>query len=336
MDYNGLPVQIVLALLVDALVGDPRWLPHPVRCIGVSISSLERLVRRFCATAAAERMAGGLVVAVVVSSTYLVAYAFAGISSLLFREVSLPGGISLNDVVIATAGSLTMALRGLRESVKGVLSALEEAGVDSARRRLSHIVGRDTEALDERGILRAAVETLSENASDGVIAPMFYFALGGFPLAMAYKAVNTLDSMLGYRNDRYLDFGYAAARLDDMVNYIPARLTAWAIISAAALLRPFSPSLTGPFRAAAIMMRDGGKHSSPNAGRPEAAMAGVLGIRLGGPASYGGVVNEKPFIGGEGREVELSDGFEALRIVDVAAWIGMVLSVVIAVLLHGS
>ncbi|MCL4456960.1 MAG: adenosylcobinamide-phosphate synthase CbiB, partial [Nitrospirae bacterium] len=168
--------------------------------------------------------------------------------------------------------------------------------IESARSNLGMIVGRDTQNLSEKGILKATIETSSENLSDGIIAPLFYLAIGGLPLALTYKAINTLDSMVGYKNDRYKNFGWAAARLDDIANYIPARITGALIaVSSSAVFRsPFTvrDSLK-------TMLRDGRKHTSPNAGIPEAAMAGALGVRLGGPSSYGGIIIQKPYIGTE-------------------------------------
>ncbi len=301
---------------------------------GEFIAWLEGRARRFCHSPVTEKVSGGVVVAVVVGITCLLTYLFTETVSSVFRNVSILNIISLNDIVIALAGSLTIALRGLRESAGNVITELKRSDLDSARGQLGHIVGRDTEGLNEEGILRATVETLSENVSDGVIAPMFYFAIGGLPLAMAYKAINTLDSMLGYRNERYINFGYVAARLDDIANYIPARLTAWAIIFSAAVLSPVRSGKVSPSRAVRIMLRDGRKHSSPNAGLPEAAMAGALGIRLGGPVSYGGVVNEKPFIGEDEREIELEDGAMADRITEAAGGIGMISCVILSILIH--
>ncbi len=334
MIFGGVPAQLVLAFLVDSLIGDPRWIPHPIRCIGEFIAWLEGRARRFCHSPVTEKVSGGVIVAVVVGTTCLVTYLFTETVSSVFRNVSILNIISLNDIVIALAGSLTIALKGLRESAGSVITELKRSDLDSARGQLGHIVGRDTEGLNEEGILRATVETLSENVSDGVIAPMFYFAIGGLPLAMAYKAINTLDSMLGYRNERYINFGYAAARLDDIVNYIPARLTAWAIIFSAAVLSPVRSGKVSPLRAVRVMLRDGRKHSSPNAGLPEAAMAGTLGIRLGGPVSYGGVVSEKPFIGEGEREIELEDTATADRITGAAGGIGMILCVLLSIAIH--
>ncbi len=331
MIFSGVPAQLVLAFLVDSLIGDPRWIPHPIRCIGEFISWLEGRARKFCHSPVTEKVSGGVVVAVVVGTTYLVTYLFTEAVSSVFRDISILNIISVNDIVIAIAGSLTIALRGLRESAGNVITELKQSDLDSARKQLGHIVGRDTEGLNEEGVLKATVETLSENVSDGVIAPMFYFAIGGLPLAMAYKAINTLDSMLGYRNKRYINFGYVAARLDDIANYIPARLTAWAIIFSAAVL---SSDKLSPSRAVKVMLRDGRKHSSPNAGLPEAAMAGALGIQLGGPISYGGVVSVKPYIGEGEREIEVEDGAMADRIIKAGGGIGMIFCVMLSILIQ--
>jgi adenosylcobinamide-phosphate synthase len=182
-----------------------------------------------------------------------------------------------------------------------VVEALEAGQVSEARRRLSWIVGRDTENLDREGMLRATLETVAENLSDGVIAPLFYLMIGGVPLALAFKAASTLDSMVGYNNERYRHFGWASARLDDLWNYLPARLTAWLMVGAARL-RGWD------WRSARrIWLRDGGKYPSPNAGLPQAALAGALRIRLGGPAAYGGIRKEKPYLGDDDSEITLRE-----------------------------
>ncbi|MBE9536740.1 MAG: cobalamin biosynthesis protein CobD, partial [Proteobacteria bacterium] len=185
----------------------------------------------------------------------------------------------------------TLSCRGLAKAAKAVLVPLEKGDMASAREALSHIVGRQTSKLEEEEIVRATVETVAENTSDGVIAPLFYLFLGGVPLAMAYKAINTLDSMLGYKNDRYKDFGWASARLDDFANFIPARLTALLMVAVAFILKM-------DWRQAwRIMARDNSNHPSPNAGWPEAATAGALGVQLGGENSYPGRVEQRPYIG---------------------------------------
>ncbi|MEJ2183753.1 MAG: adenosylcobinamide-phosphate synthase CbiB [Nitrospirota bacterium] len=279
------PPEIVLAFLLDAALGDPRWLPHPVRLMGRAVAWLEGRLRG--AMRQRLRLAGVVLVALVVGGV------LAG-ASLLMGLLRLPQGgpwaVAASAAVVWLASS-TLALRGLIQSVGAVFKS---ASLGEARAALSHIVGRDVSALDRDGVERAAIETLAENASDGVIAPLFYLALGGVPLALAYKAVNTLDSMVGYRNERYGELGWAAARLDDLANYVPARLTGLLLVAAAALLPGGRAG-----RALATFLRDGRAHKSPNSGMPEAAMAGALGVRLGGPSTYGGLLVEKPFIGGE-------------------------------------
>jgi adenosylcobinamide-phosphate synthase len=186
------------------------------------------------------------------------------------------------------------------------------------------IVGRDTAGLSESEVARATVETVAESSADGIIAPLLYLAIGGAPLAMAYKAINTLDSMMGHRNDRYVEFGWASARLDDLANWIPARLAALLLIGGAGLvIRQLEPIRRG-WR---VFMRDGGKHPSPNSGRPEAAMAGLLGVRLGGTNFYDGVPQDRPLLGPDGREPESGDIPSAAMVMAIASVLGVFLAV---------
>ena len=289
------PVNLVVAFFLDLAIGDPRWLPHPVRIIGKGIEAMERLLRdRF--NDEHEKAAGVLLVcAVVLPATFIAFVAGRLLLSFSGRPLSVIGALAFIYLV-----STTLALRGLISSARHVIGAVREKSLSVARQRLAMIVGRDTDNLGEEAILRATIETLAENLSDGFVAPLLYLVVGGLPLAIAYKAVNTLDSMVGYKNPRYIRFGWAAARLDDAANYVPARITGL-ILAAAAFFCSFAGGAFHAFRAArrsfAIMRRDGKNHTSPNSGIPEAAMAGALGVRLGGPSVYGGVVVEKPFIG---------------------------------------
>jgi len=180
---------------------------------------------------------------------------------------------------------------------------LKDGDIHAARGALSMVVGRDTAGLDSKDVARGAVETVAENTSDGVVAPLFYMALGGVPLAMAYKAINTMDSMVGYRTEKYRDFGWAAARLDDLANFIPARLAALFMVASSALLQAAYPDRFSAKRSWTVFLRDGKKHTSPNSGRPEAAAAGSLGVRLGGENSYFGKTSVKPYIGEPLREL---------------------------------
>jgi adenosylcobinamide-phosphate synthase len=245
----------------------------------------------------------------------------------------------LSSIVLAVLIATTIATRELIKSAQAVIKEVNAGNLEIARDRLGMIVGRDTHSLDQKGILKATIETLAENASDGIVAPLFYFALGGLPLAMAYKAVNTLDSMVGYKNEKYKNFGWAAARLDDIANYIPARITGALIVIATFLLGVTEKPAPHAISSLKIMVRDGRKHSSPNSGVPEAAMAGALGVRLGGPSMYGGILVEKPFIGedksevrsqkSEGKDAYLHAAENALSIVRVTSLLGLELALIL-------
>jgi adenosylcobinamide-phosphate synthase len=272
---------ILVAFFLDLAVGDPRWLPHPVVLMGKFISRGER----FLWSGAARRdffagMALSLVLlTIVVGATWMVLYSVA----------LLPPMIGF--LLTAGLASTTLATRGLLDAVRQIETPLRSDNLVKARENLAHIVGRETATLNEDKVLRASLESLAENTNDGIIAPLFYLFLGGVPIAMVYKAVNTLDSMIGYRSERYLYFGKFAARLDDVVNFIPARLTAFLMVIATFLVR-----LNGSL-ALRILRRDHGNHLSPNAGYPESALAGALAIRLGGPSIYFGIEVQKPYLG---------------------------------------
>jgi adenosylcobinamide-phosphate synthase len=261
--------DVVAGVLLDLAIGDPPWLPHPVRGIGWLATVSERMWR---ATELPLRTAGVLFwISVVGLSTAIV-------------------WLTPHWMNIYWIYSL-LACRDLDAQASGVVQALNRGDTVEARRRLSWIVGRDTEGLDEPGVMRATVETVSENLSDGVIAPLFYLAVGGPAGMAAYKAINTLDSMVGYRNERYREFGWASARIDDVVNYLPSRLTA-VLVQVAALLPGFDAQRT--FR---VIRRDGASQPSPNSGYPEAAFAGAIGVQLGGVNFYQGKPNVKATLG---------------------------------------
>lgn len=275
---------ILSAFFLDLVLGDPQWLPHPVRGIGWLIDRIEKVLRRFTRSPRSEKRAGVFLVMLIVLPVY-------GFSALLLFAASSYSSM-LGFIVAVLLAYTTLAARDLARSARNVFVHLEGGDIAGARHALSMIVGRDTAELDEQAITRAVVETVAENASDGVVAPLFYLAIGGPALAMAYKAVNTLDSMIGYKNAVYKNFGWAAARLDDLANFVPARITA-VLLSLAACCLP-GASGRNAFR---ISLRDGRNHASPNSGYPEAAVAGALGMRLGGPSAYGGLVLAKPYIG---------------------------------------
>lgn len=268
-----------LAFGLDLLLGDPRRIPHPVVGIGRLIGWLEERLAPL-----KSRSDAGLYL-VVGTLTITALLAWLGLTVLALVSTLLGW---LAAVWLAYT---TLALRELHRQSRLVVDHLERGELDAARSALSRIVGRDTATLNEEQMLKACIETVAENASDGVIAPLFYLALGGPILALLYKAINTMDSMVGYQNDKYRDFGRAAARLDDLANWLPARLTAALMIAAAATLGLDSRN------SARCVRRDAGKHLSPNAGWPEAAAAGALGIQLGGATNYFGKVVDKATLG---------------------------------------
>jgi adenosylcobinamide-phosphate synthase len=293
---------IAAACLLDWIAGDPEWFPHPVRLIGRSTQAGEKLLRRPGQSAKEELIAGAALTIAVVGLSY---FATA-------KAVGWGGGTLLAWTCLAT--------RNLIDESLAVIRALEKPDLPHARQRLARIVGRDTQALSETEIHRALIETLAESACDGIVAPLFYMAAGGVPLAMAYKAVNTLDSMIGHTDERYFYFGKAAARLDDAANYIPSRLTALAIVAAAG---------TDCKSAIQIWRRDGNRHKSPNAGQPESAMAGALRIRLGGVNTYAGEPMEAPLLGAEFEQPNLHHAKRALRLVTLVSLLSSVVAVLI-------
>jgi len=276
-------IDILLGYIADLIFGDPYWFPHPVRAIGSFISFFERIIRRIARTAIAQKIAGFILAGVTVGISYAVVWWLIkialSVNMLLFHI--------LNIFFIYTV----LATKCLGQEAKKVYKFLKNGEIDNARETLSYIVGRDTDRLDTQGICRAVIETVAENISDGIVAPLFYLFLGGASLAMAYKAINTLDSMVGYKNERYINIGVASARLDDIANFLPARITALFIVVASFL------SGMNSRHSFLIMIRDGHKHTSPNSGYPESSMAGALDIQLGGPSTYGGRIVEKPYIG---------------------------------------
>ena len=279
------------AYIVDLIVGDPHGFPHPVVIIGRAVRWLENTIRRFSII---NLRRGGIILwFAVMMPVYSITWGLVEGSALvssLFRTI-----------VTLLLASMVLATRSLFDESRIVIDALRGEGIVEARKRLAMIVGRDTENLDEKGILRAVIETVSENLSDGIVAPMFYLAVGGVPLAMTYKAVNTLDSMVGYKNERYKDFGWFSAKMDDIWNWIPARLTGLLIVVVSFVLRLNWQKSFG------IMKRDGKNHSSPNSAVPEAAVAGALNIQLGGTIRYGGKTMNNPTIGDKEKEIDAKD-----------------------------
>lgn len=284
MDWQLLntPAGLLIgAFLLDLAIGDPRWLPHPVVLMGKAISHGEALLRN--GNARRDFLAGMALSLFLVTLSAAVAMALVTLFNLLPLWLSFSANAGL--------ACTTLATRGLLDAVKQIEGPLCAGDLVIAREKLGHIVGRETTDLNHDKVLRASLESLSESTCDGIVAPLFYLFVGGVPLAMAYKAVSTLDSMIGYRTERYFYFGKFAARLDDAMNFIPARLTASFMVIATLAVRLNSA------RALRVAWRDHAKHLSPNAGYPEAALAGAFGIRLGGPSIYFGKEICKPYLG---------------------------------------
>ena len=301
---------VFTGFLLDLLLGDPAWMPHPVVYMGKAIAKLEGLLRRSLPKTERGELLGGCILA-----------AALPIGSLLFF-----GGVCLlaawlhpflGFLLQALWCWQALAMKGLAEESRKVYLELERKDLPAARKAVSRIVGRDTAALTEEGVTKAAVETVAENFSDGVLAPLFYMLIGGAPLAMVYKSINTMDSMIGYKNQKYLFFGRGAARLDDGANFLPSRIAALFWILAAALA-----GFDGK-NAWKIWRRDARNHASPNSAQTESACAGALGIRLAGPACYFGERYEKPYIGDALRPPEPEDILRANRMLYVAGFLAL-------------
>ncbi|SMD06091.1 adenosylcobinamide-phosphate synthase CbiB [Sporomusa malonica] len=271
------------AVILDRIVGDPRSSLHPVVIMGNFIAWLERRLLNVNHSSVYKNLAGALLVTVVLATVYGVSWlAMAALGSIHLWAVYIGGAVLL---------AFTISPRSLAEAGREIAGYLNTGNMEQARYKVGWIVGRDTANLDTAGVTRATVETVAENIVDGIISPLFYAVIGGVPLACLYRAVNTMDSMVGYKNEKYRDFGMVAARVDDMFNYIPARITGFLIIIAAALLRH---NAGGAFT---VIRRDAAKHPSPNSGFSEAGVAGALGVRLGGLNYYGGVASLRAYMG---------------------------------------
>ena len=307
-------LPLLLGWLLDLVLGDPQWLPHPIVCFGRMISFGEHRLNR-----GRHRKLKGALMAI-----FLIVLVFAVTDLLCSVDYILPPplgeglgvrllGLGVRSLLIFFCLAGTTLIREVREVFRAVDRSLEEG-----RRQVARIVGRDTSELSAQEIRTAALETLAENLSDGVIAPLFWLAVGGVPAMMAYKMVNTLDSMIGYRTERYRDFGCWAARIDDVANYIPARLTALLMILAAG-----RPQLAG------FVWRNGRRHASPNSGYPEAALAGILDCRFGGPHYYFGELFDKPYIGENDRLLTTADMEKAVRVNRTAEFLAIITIVII-------
>lgn len=308
-------LSYTIGLVLDFIIGDPNNPFHPVRIIGALGSKLENITRRVFKNL---KISGFITWLGVILITFLV-------NSLIVRiafSISYIFGIIIEGILLY----FCISSKGLKVEGLKVIKVLESGDIKGARKQLSYIVGRDTEVLDEEGIIRAVIETVAENTSDGIIAPLLFGALGGAPLAMTYKAVNTCDSMFGYKNDKYIDFGFVSAKMDDLFNYIPARLTGYLVIFAAFIL---ALDYKNSYR---IYKRDRYNHTSPNSAHPESAVAGALGIRLGGANYYFGKIVEKPTIGDKNKVIEISDLYKTNNILLVVTLLGFSIGLIIIVL----
>lgn len=287
------PISIVCAYIMDMILGDPKWLPHPVVLMGKLIHTLEKILRKIFKTEKGLKLAGLLLWIITVGTSLVLTFFVLKIAF----NFSFILGFILQTIIIWTG----IARKTLYDEAEKVYQAVETGDIKKARTRIGYLVGRDTTKLSFDEIIRATVETVAENTVDGITAPLFYATIGGAPLMMAYKAVNTLDSMVGYKNDKYENLGYFSAKLDDFFNWLPARITLVGFIFAAAI-KGYDYAATQK-----IAKRDHKNHKSPNAGWPEAAMAGTLGIQLGGNNVYFGKIVEKPTIGDKTRQLESQD-----------------------------
>ncbi len=301
----SLMIVAVVAFLLDALLGDPRSKFHPVVLIGNLISLLEKILRRDTDSPLKKVFKGG----VLVYAVCIVSLAVGLAVEILSNDIpSLAAQIFIKALVL----SFMISPRTLGDAAREIYYLLETDNLTYAREKVGWIVGRDTQNLNEAEVARATVETVSENTVDGIISPLFYFAIGGLPLAIFYRAVNTMDSMLGYKNEKYFYFGQIAARLDDMANYIPARLTALLFIGAAIILRL---DYKNAFK---MMRRDAAKHPSPNGGYAEATVAGALNIRLGGMNYYFGKPHFRAYMGEPNEILEAAHILGAIRLMYTA------------------
>lgn len=305
-------IAVVIGFLLDLLFGDPHWLYHPVQAIGLLISGSEKLLRKiFPKTKAGERIAGGALVLIVVC----ISTAVPLLLLLVFYKLHPAAGLALESFMCYQL----LATKSLKTESMKVYEKLAADDLPGGRYAVSMIVGRDTQELSPQGVTKAAVETVAENASDGVIAPMLFMMIGGAVPAFLYKSVNTMDSMVGYKNDRYQYFGTAAALLDDVVNFIPARISAVIMV-----LASFLCGMDGK-NAWKIFRRDRKKHASPNSAHTESVMAGALRVQLAGDAYYFGKLHKKDTIGDALRPVEIEDIPRSNRLLYATAILSLIL-----------
>ncbi|MDY6011545.1 adenosylcobinamide-phosphate synthase CbiB [Clostridium sp.] len=307
-------IKIIIGYLLDLIIGDPQNPYHPIRGIGKIAQIFENLFRKIFKKHL--KLAGAITWIVVVSIVFLIN----------FLLIKLLGKINPYIALIYECIAIYFCLSTKALKVEGlkVIKYVKEDNIEMARKQLSYIVGRDTDRLDKEAIMKAVIETVAENMSDGVIAPLFFVGLGGAPLMFLYKAVNTMDSMFGYKNDKYKEFGYFPAKLDDVFSYIPARLSAYLIIISSFLLRL---DYKNAFK---IYNRDKNNHTSPNSAHPESAAAGALGVRLGGANYYFGKLVKKPEIGDQINKITLKTVDDVNRILYLSSFLGVIVACVIS------
>ena len=316
MNKLTLVIKIWIAYVLDLIFGDPQNIIHPVQVIGKMISSGEKslLEKKYKSDRKYKFFAGMILNITVISLTY-------GITYLIRRT-------SENSIILTVAEIYLMytvfSINSLAREGNRVYNILKEGNIERARKDLSYLVSRDTGTMDEKMIIRSTMETISENTVDGIVAPMLYMFLGGLPLSMTYKAINTFDSMVGYKNEKYMDFGKFSAKLDDVANFIPARVTGILIVISAMILGyDYKNSLK-------IFIRDRKNHSSPNSGHAEAGVAGALGVQFGGRVSYFGKEVDKPVIGDKIKDFELEDIKKNIKIMYAASFLSLVVFSVIS------
>lgn len=311
-------MELTIGFILDLLIGDPNNPFHPVRGIGLLASKLETIFRKLLKNSL--KIAGLIVWMITIVLTFAITYGIIFVCMKINKYL----GIIVQGIIIY----FCISAKGLVVEGYKVIKYLNEGNIEKSRKQLSYIVGRDTESLDSKGITRAVIETIAENMSDGVIAPILFAGVFGAAGSMAYKAVNTMDSMFGYKNEKYIKFGYFPAKLDDLFNYIPARVTGiLIIISSFFLKRDYKNSFK-------IYKRDRYNHTSPNSAHPEAAMAGALDIQLGGANYYFGKIVEKPVIGDKIKEIEINDVKKTAEILYLSTVMGFILMVIIKFIIY--
>ena len=305
-------IELIIGYILDMVIGEPNNPLHPVRGIGYAASKFENIFRSLLKKNL--KLAGLLVWILTVGLTFMITFEIVKGA----RFLNIYFGIILEGVLIY----FCISSKGLVVEGYKVIKFLLKDDLEGARKQLSYIVGRDTGSLSKEGVVRAVVETIAENMADGIIAPLFYAGIFGAPFAFAYKAVNTLDSMFGYKNDKYIEFGYFPAKLDDAFNYIPARITGLLIVLSSLLI---GYDYKNSFK---VYKRDRYNHTSPNSAHPEAAMAGALGVQLGGANYYFGKLVEKPTIGDKAKEIEINDVNKTAKVLYLASFIGLLIALI--------